>query len=296
MTSPRRNFFLLTLSLISLAQSCFSQVIDLGLKNWKTSIETPFRFNKKTDITASIAAVTLIAGGFALKTLKKPIDSMDLANPDISKIPSFDKSAIHQANPSYQRVSDILEYTAVALPLLAFVDKRVSGHAKQIVGMYLETLAIDFAAYNITTGLINRRRPLTYNLDSSYQTINGINTLVADVPLSSKQKGNVLESFFSGHTCNAATATFFGARVFTDLRPHSALVPFVWIAAAGVPAFTAYSRYKAGKHFPSDVVVGYLVGASIGYFVPQMHKQDYLEHVSLAPTFENKGLSMTYTF
>src|SRR4029077_16601723 len=117
------------------------------------------------------------------------------------------------------------------------------------------------------------------------------------VPLSARKGATVKESFFSGHTSNAATATFFGARVFTDLRPHSKLVPFVWIAAAGVPAFTAYSRYKAGKHFPSDVVVGYIVGASIGYFVPQLHKYDYLEkHVSLSPTFDSKGFVMTYTF
>src|SRR5438477_1954527 len=129
----------LVLNLSLLSNICFSQIVDLGLRNWKTSIETPFHFNKKTDVPVSIAAATLIVGGFVLKTLKKPIDSIDLANPNISKIPSFDLSAIHQANPGYQRASDILEYTAVALPFLAFVDKRVSGHAKQIVAMYLET-------------------------------------------------------------------------------------------------------------------------------------------------------------
>jgi len=291
-----RSLLILFLSFVCLSNSCFGQVIDLGVKDWKTSVETPFHLNKKIDLPVSIAASALIIGGFALKTLKPSISMDDLLNPDTSRIPSFDLSAIHQANPSYQTASDILEYTAVALPFLAFVDKRVSGHAPQIMAMYFETLAIDFAAYNMTTALVNRRRPLTYNTDTHIEQINGVDSLVADVPLSSKQKGNVLESFFSGHTCNAATATFFGARIFTDLRPHSALVPFVWVAAAGVPAFTAFSRYKAGKHFPSDVVVGYLVGASIGYFVPQLHKYDYLEHVSLSPTFENKGLVMTYTF
>src|ERR1051325_3522751 len=126
MTNPLRNFFLLSISLICLNQSCFSQVIDLGLKNWKTSIESPFHLNKKVDIPVSIGAAALIATGFVLKGLKPKIDSLGLANPDISKIPSFDISAIHQANPSYQNASDILEYTAVALPFLAFVDKRVS--------------------------------------------------------------------------------------------------------------------------------------------------------------------------
>ena len=279
-----RHTLALLFNLVCVFNICMSQVIDLGLKNWKTSVETPFHLKKSTDLPVSIAASALIVGGFVLKSFKTPLTPEELANPDTSKIPSFDLSAIHQANPSYQKASDILEYTAVALPFLAFVDKRVSGHSKQIVAMYLETLAIDFAVYNVTTGIVNRHRPLTYNTDTT------------EVPLSTRKGATVKESFFSGHTSNAATATFFGARVFTDLRPHSALVPFVWIAAAGVPAFTAYSRYKAGKHFPSDVVVGYIVGASIGYFVPQLHKYDYLEHVSLTPDFDNKGFAMTYTF
>ncbi|HYV90457.1 MAG TPA: phosphatase PAP2 family protein [Chitinophagales bacterium] len=284
MNISSRNFFILLLSFVCLSVSCFSQLIDLGLRDWKTSIETPYNLKKKIDIPVCIGAVALIGGGFVLKTFKTPLTDEELAHPDTSKIPSFDLSAIHQANPSYQKASDILEITAMALPFIAYVDKRVSGHGSQIVAIYLETLAIDFAAYNVTTGIVNRHRPLTYNTDTT------------EVPLKTRKGPSVKESFFSGHTCNAATATFCGAKIFTDLRPHSKLVPFVWIAAAGVPAFTAYSRYKAGKHFPSDVIVGYIVGASIGYFVPQLHKYATPDKLSLAPAFDEKGLVMTYTF
>lgn len=289
-----RNFFILPLTLVCLCNSCFGQAIDLGIKDWRTSVETPYNLKKKIDIPISAAAAALIIGGFILKSGKTPLTDLEISNPDTSKIPKFDLSAIHQANPSYQSASDILEYIAVAMPFLAFVDKRVNGHGLQIAAMYLETLAIDFAAYNMTTGLVNRRRPLTYNLDSTFNAATG--EMEPNVPLETKQGPTVKESFFSGHTCNAATATFFGARVFTDLRPHSKLIPFVWIAAAGVPAFTAYSRYKAGKHFPSDVFVGYFVGASIGYLVPTLHKYKYLRQASITPSFENNGLAMTYTF
>lgn len=285
MISPSRSFLIVSLTLVCLCNYCFGQVIDLGLGGgWKTSIETPYNLKKKIDIPISIAAASLIVGGFIIKSYKTPLTTLELDSPDISKIPSFDLSAIRQSNPSYQTASDVLEYTAVALPFLAFFDKRISGHGIQIVAMYLETVAIDFALYNMTTGLINRRRPFTYNTDTS------------KVPLAARKGPGVKQSFFSGHTSNAATATFFGARVFTDLRPQSKLVPFVWIAAAGVPAFTAFSRYKAGKHFPSDVIVGYLIGASVGYFVPTLHKYEYLRKLSVAPTFENRGLVMTYTF
>jgi membrane-associated phospholipid phosphatase len=31
-------------------------------------------------------------------------------------------------------------------------------------------------------------------------------------------------------------------------------------------------RYGGGKHFFSDIIVGYAVGAAIGILVPQLHK------------------------
>ena len=40
-----------------------------------------------------------------------------------------------------------------------------------------------------------------------------------------------------------------------------------------MPAVTAWARVGAGKHFASDVIVGYLTGAAIGYLVPELHKR-----------------------
>jgi membrane-associated phospholipid phosphatase len=38
---------------------------------------------------------------------------------------------------------------------------------------------------------------------------------------------------------------------------------------------TAILRVRAGKHFWTDVLVGYGVGASIGLAVPLMHKIEF---------------------
>ena len=46
------------------------------------------------------------------------------------------------------------------------------------------------------------------------------------------------------------------------------------MAAAVVPAITAYLRVKGGKHFYTDVITGYLVGAAVGLIVPELHKTD----------------------
>ena len=44
-------------------------------------------------------------------------------------------------------------------------------------------------------------------------------------------------------------------------------------AAALVPAAVAYNRIEAGKHFLTDNLVGYAVGATMGILVPQLHKK-----------------------
>ena len=37
-------------------------------------------------------------------------------------------------------------------------------------------------------------------------------------------------------------------------------------------ALTAYGRVAAGRHFPSDLIVGGIVGAAIGHLVPRSHR------------------------
>jgi membrane-associated phospholipid phosphatase len=79
------------------------------------------------------------------------------------------------------------------------------------------------------------------------------------------------KSFFSGHSSMTACNTFFAAKIWSDMHPNSKLKPWVWTAAAAVPAYAALQRVQAGKHYPSDVIVGLAVGAAMGYLIPQIH-------------------------
>jgi membrane-associated phospholipid phosphatase len=276
------------LAFICFRNYCQGQLIDLGLSTYKTSIESPYRLDPKKDVAVSVGALALIGTGFLIKTKKPKTDPIHLLHPNIYEIPSFDRYATHKYNNAYLAASDILEYTAVAMPFLAFFDKRVTGLGLSIIALYLETIAINTAAYNMTTAIVDRRRPLTYNTDTLKDGI------TPEVPFDRKTTASTLMSFYSGHTSNAAAATFYGARVFTELRPHSVLVPFVWAAAAAVPAFVGFSRIEAGKHYPSDVVAGYIIGASIGFFNPMLHKiKD--DRLTLSPSYDG-GLSLVYSF
>ena len=70
-----------------------------------------------------------------------------------------------------------------------------------------------------------------------------------------------------------AANTFFAAKVFSDYYPDSKWKPVVWTAAATIPAITGYLRVKGGRHFTTDVITGYAVGAAVGYLVPHFHKK-----------------------
>lgn len=283
------------LNIICLFSFCKAQQMDLGIINYKVSIESPYNLDLKKELALSIGGFALIGVGAFLNGGQARIDTAEVFNAmaDQSKVPSFDQSALHQYNSTFLTASDILLYTAMAMPFISFVDKRVTGHAPQVITMYVEALALSTGVYQLTTGFVERKRPYVYNTDSF---INDKDSLVAEVPFNIKLGKSSKNSFFSGHTSTAACATFFGARIFTDFRPHSKLVPWVWGAAVTVPGFVAFSRYKAGKHFPTDVMTGYAVGAFIGYMIPTIHKIDKEDRVSIAPFYNGKGFDFAYTF
>jgi membrane-associated PAP2 superfamily phosphatase len=167
--------------------------------------------------------------------------------------------------------------------LMALINKNERHKIGQVLVLYTETMAITGALFTMTTGNIYRSRPYVYNTTLSE---------------SMRKDKNAQRAFFAGHTAATAAATFFTAKVFQDFNPDSKAVPYVWVAAASVPALVGYLRYKAGMHFLSDNLLGYAIGAGAGILVPQLHKSKKLQNVSFSPTFGNgsRGLAMTYRF
>ena len=79
-------------------------------------------------------------------------------------------------------------------------------------------------------------------------------------------------SFWSGHTANTAALTFACASMMQRSNASSGVKTVTWIGAALAPAAMGYLRVRAGKHFPTDVLTGYAVGALIGLAVPYFHR------------------------
>jgi membrane-associated phospholipid phosphatase len=81
-------------------------------------------------------------------------------------------------------------------------------------------------------------------------------------------------SFYSGHAAISFAAATTGAYLLNTSDASPVAKNIAWGAGFGVAAMTAAMRVRAGKHFYSDVLVGSIVGVSVGFIVPALHADD----------------------
>ncbi len=213
------------------------------------------RFAVEAPITLGLAGLS--ATGLYLVQHKRVATAADLAALDRTHVPGLDRFSAGAYSERAQANSDALCYGTLALvPALLAFDAPVHGRYGQVAGLYLETMATTAAIFTLTVGTVYRYRPYLYGADGGGRRTGAV----------------AADSFFGGHVAHTATATFFAAQVFHDFNPGSRAQPYVWGAAAAVPVVVAYFRLKAGKHFLTDNLVGYAVGASVGVLVPRLHR------------------------
>lgn len=106
----------------------------------------------------------------------------------------------------------------------------------------------------------------------------------------SAAEGEAYGSFFSGHTSAAFTIAVFTGEWFSEFYPNSAYRPLVWAASLSLAGFVGALRIAAGKHYPTDVVVGALAGMGISLAVIKIHKKSVrFGPVSLAGLWAGPG-------
>ena len=207
----------------------------------------------------------LLGGGLALwsgsKWMKasaaKPT-TLDISQLDGYNVWGLDRGAISNSSVQADQMSDVLLYGSISAPFVTYMSKHCRGEGGAIALMALETFFMVDGITNVIKSSVGRYRPFNYN-----------SAIPEDVKLSNGSK----YSFVSGHTSNAAAFSFFTASVMSDLFPSSKLKPLFWASAITIPAVTGYLRYEAGKHFPTDIVAGYALGAAVGTLIPKLHKK-----------------------
>jgi membrane-associated phospholipid phosphatase len=266
-------------------------LLALSLNSWSQQADSldqkVYNVRVVVDVPITVGAFALNYGGNRILQQKTPLDSMTIVNLDPNDVNSFDRYATQQ-DASYAetavKISDYGMFACFATPLLFLVDKKVRKDFAPLLLLYLETEAIVGVLYSWGAAMhVDRIRPYVYH---------------PEIPMWRKTGGGTQTSFFSGHTSSSAAACFFVAKVFSDYHPEWGNKKYLLFGAAAIPPiFIAYHRVKAMEHFPTDVITGFIVGATTGILVPHLHKNKNA-NLAIVPVATGRfnGFAMTLKF
>ena len=256
-------------------------VIVFTLVKGQEKSNSPYALSRGLDMTIAGISGGLLLGSILIDYM--PMDLNEIAGLKLGDVPDYDSRAIDNWSISSIKMSDALLFSSIAIPGLLMFDKEIRGDYRNFSLVWAQSFFLTLGFTNFTKVLVGRPRPYLYadNASDDY-----------------KLKKDNKKSFFSGHTSISAVSWFLMASMYEDYRPGSNISPYLWTSAFLVPAYTAYCRYDAGKHFLSDVVAGYLVGSTIGVLVPKWYtKKNNKVNLSfiLQPTGKIKT-RLTYEF
>ncbi len=228
---------------------------------------SPYESGWKTDGSILFAnlAIDLIARSTEDNSLLTTNEIKALSREDVNH---FDRSATYNYSESADLASDILVNICAAAPaLLIATDNNIRSDWKTVSLMYLEMFVLADNLPDIAKALSGRLRPFVYN---------------PEVPLEKKlESTSARRSFFSGHTTMAFAGAVLTARMYSDYYPESKWDPYLTTGLLTTAGLVGYYRYAAGAHYPSDVLVGAVVGSAIGYFIPVLHRSNQSAEVNI---------------
>lgn len=214
----------------------------------------------------SVAAT--VANLIAIPTIihnKKELTPQELQAANSHIFNSLDKWALEldpSKRESYYQASDFVLPGIVAVSGATFLlNKTMKKDWLKLLMMYYEMHAITFAIYDFSffgPAFQNKLRPIVYYPYFSVDERKG---------------GNQRNSMYSGHTASAVASTFFAVKVYCDYHPGIGGKKYLLYGLASVPPLVeGYLRVKALAHFPSDVMIGFVIGAVCGVVVPEAHR------------------------
>ncbi len=218
-----------------------------------------YTLSKKTDYSIGIGILTLAAIDYGLFNSHQTLSTTQALQLDPDSVNGFDRGTIFKRSLLADDLSDYMHFTTFALPFSVLLSRKEHDSVTTIGVMLAEAVSLNVSTTFLTKLLVKRPRPFIYNP----------NTVITD-----KLTRAATESFISGHTSNATMLGMFSASVFSRLFPESKWKKPLWVAGLGIPAIVGILRVEAGKHFPTDVIAGYGVGALIGYLIPEQHRID----------------------
>lgn len=174
---------------------------------------------------------------------------------DASSVPAFDRWAIGYSSATADTVSTVTAGLAIVAPVvLDLVDVGASTELLEDTAVLAQTLLVNGALVSAAKYSVQRPIPLVY----------------APAEPSVVNSPSNYRSFYSGHTSTTFAALTAMSMTWT-LRHGGTWWP--WVVTVVVGTSVGLERIYAGRHFPSDVLVGAAAGTLVGLAVPWLHSR-----------------------
>jgi membrane-associated phospholipid phosphatase len=242
---------------------------------------SPYSLDLAKELAIFGAGGTMLGVSLILKNSMDPLTEEEVALLDPMDVPAFDRGTI--APKKQVTAGDLLLFGSVFFPFTFLAHEETKEDIGTLAVLTGEVFIFQLGLNFMAKALAQRIRPYCYD---------------ENTPLSEKTTVNAKLSFYSGHTSTVAAISFFVAKVFSDYLTNTNVKIVIWTSAAVYPALTGLSRIDSGSHFRTDILVGYVTGALIGYLIPVLHKSKLKDNLAIHPVIstDHVALGVSYSF
>ena len=239
----------------------------------------PYSLDLKKELTLFGVGGALLTAGLIIRSDIDPLTEEEIASLDPMDVPTFDRGTI--TTKKEVTAGDLLLFSSMCFPFAFISNEETKRDINTLAAMTGEVFVLQMGLNFLVKALTQRVRPYCYD---------------AKTPLIKKTAVSAKLSFYSGHTSTTAAMSFFVAKVFSDYLSSSSTKFIIWTSAAIYPALTGLLRLDSGSHFRSDIIVGYITGALIGYLVPVIHKSKLKDNLAIHSVFSNDRIALSFVY
>ena len=214
--------------------------------------DTPFELTRRKEMLLLGSAALFASTGALIYRQDAPQNLLYIKE----NIFPLDRFAAGTYRPGIARVSDVTFGLCLMMPLINLShthDVPISTQGIMLTEAMIGTTGLVLLA----KGMTERPRPFVYS---------------ADLPPEERRNRSAYRSFFSAHAALSFCSVCFAASVFQQSNPDSKWITPIWCAGLSAASLTSVLRVMAGKHFPTDVFAGAVVGSVIGWGIPKLHE------------------------
>jgi membrane-associated phospholipid phosphatase len=227
--------------------------------------EFPYHRNTMDFVLLPIGITTFITSEYLSAKRDNSLSINEIEALDRTNIHGFDRSATYNWSPAAADFSDVPFRTMPFLPIvlgIPLAKNKQWNNALTLGLIYTEVFLLTKGITGITKSITSRTRPYLYNTAYS-----------AEQRFTFQDETAPNTSFFSGHSSATFAFAVLLSKTYTDLYGKNTWSKVIWGTSLSLAGATAYARVAAGVHFPTDVLVGAVVGSAIGYLIPELHKR-----------------------